>query len=398
MKLRHIPSILIALAAIFPTACGNSHSGHDHSGHDHNEEAEHAKEHDGGEKKDHKHEGEISLSHEAEELAGLRVETVKDSAFSSVIKTGGRIEAPQGAQATVSARISGIVSFTNKNLAVGNSVGAGQSLFTVSARGLEQSDGKSAAKISLGLAEKELARAEELIKDNLISKKEYEQIKHDYAVAKANAEGVSIKGASSSIGASSPIAGYVTSILVNQGQFVNQGDPLATVSQTRRLHLRADVSERQWNRIGDISGARVIVPGIGDEAMNLTKLNFRVVSRDMPDVSTSHYIPVYMEFDNPGVLRNGSVAEIYLLGQKRDNVISVPIEAVTEEQGHDYVYVRLHPHAFKRVPVETGESDGLRIEIKSGLKQGDEVVVKGVHSVRLAENSGIVPQGHSHNH
>lgn len=51
MKLRHIPSILIALAAIFPTACGNSHSGHDHSGHDHNEEAEHAKEHDGGEKK-----------------------------------------------------------------------------------------------------------------------------------------------------------------------------------------------------------------------------------------------------------------------------------------------------------------------------------------------------------
>lgn len=364
-----------------------SHEGHDHD-HDHDHDAE----------KGEKHEGEISVSHEAEELAGVKVETMKKSDFNSVIKTGGRIIAPQGAMATVTARISGIVSFSDPNLAVGRQVSAGQSLFTVSAKGLEQSDGKKNASITLSLAEKELARANELIKENLISKKDYERIRHDYDLAKAESEGMSVKGAVSSVGASSPLGGYITSILVNPGQFVVQGEPLATVSQTRRLHLRADVSERQWDRLDEITGARIIVPGRGDETLELSTLNFKVVSKDMPDMTASHYVPVLMEFDNPGGLRNGSVAEIYLLGATESDVLSVPVSALTEEQGHNYVYVRVHPHVYKRIPVETGESDGLRVVIKKGLNEGDEVVTDGVHSVRLAEKSGLIPEGHTHNH
>lgn len=375
-------AIFLGAACMSYTSC---HSAHEHG------DAEKASEETG-------HEGEIVMSREASRLAGVGTETAEASEFREVIKTGGRIEAPSGARATVTARASGVVSFADSRLAVGVPVKAGAALFTVSSRGMEQADGKRAATAALELAAKDLARAEELVKENLIPRKEYEKIKSDYAVAKADAEGVAVKGAAGSVAASSPVAGYVTSILVTQGQFVNQGDPLATVSQTRRMHLRADVSERQWARLGVVTGARVIVPALGEEAVDLSEYGFRLVSSTMPDVSASHYIPVYIEFDNPGMFRNGSVAEVYLLGAARTGVVSVPLEAVTEEQGHHYVFVEEHPDVFRRRPVELGASDGKRVEIRKGIASGDKVAVSGVSGIRLAESSGKTPPGHSHSH
>lgn len=43
-------------------------------------------------------------------------------------------------------------------------------------------------------------------------------------------------------------------------------------------------------------------------------------------------------------------------------------------------------------------TDGRMIEIKSGLKPGDEVVTEGTVFVKLAETKGNAPEGHSHNH
>ena len=48
--------------------------------------------------------------------------------------------------------------------------------------------------------------------------------------------------------------------------------------------------------------------------------------------------------------------------------------------------------------MELGATDGARREILSGIKNGDKVVTAGTTYVRLAESSGAVPEGHSHNH
>ena len=41
-------------------------------------------------------------------------------------------------------------------------------------------------------------------------------------------------------------------------------------------------------------------------------------------------------------------------------------------------------------------TDGKRIEITSGLAKGEEVVTEGAVYVKLAGNSGVVPEGHHH--
>ena len=79
-------------------------------------------------------------------------------------------------------------------------------------------------------------------------------------------------------------------------------------------------------------------------------------------------------------------------------MLSVPVEAVSEQQGAYYVYERHGAEHYIKRRIEPGDSDGQRVEVKSGLEPGMEIVVAGMPAVRLAETSAVAPQGHSHNH
>lgn len=111
------------------------------------------------------------------------------------------------------------------------------------------------------------------------------------------------------------------------------------------------------------------------------------------------YIPVYFTIpDNAGSLIGGSYCEVYLMGNTREGVISVPEGAVSEQQGEYFVYTEHLPGHYEKQPVKIGMTDGRRREILSGLSAGDKVVTEGMTFVRLAETSGVVPEGHSHSH
>ena len=93
----------------------------------------------------------------------------------------------------------------------------------------------------------------------------------------------------------------------------------------------------------------------------------------------------------------GSYAEIYLITQNRPNVITLPIGALTEEQGVHFVYIQVDEEGYRKQEVTLGESDGERVEILAGVKKGDRVVTKGAVQVRLASASNAIP-AHNHNH
>ena len=78
--------------------------------------------------------------------------------------------------------------------------------------------------------------------------------------------------------------------------------------------------------------------------------------------------------------------------------MTVPNSALSEQQGQYFVYEQVHPEVYMKVPVTIGESDGRRTEILSGIEPGKTIVTQGVTTVRLAETSGNIPEGHSHSH
>lgn len=386
-KILIIPSLVMAVAL---GGCS-----HDH----HEAEDSH------GEKPQHG--DEITMEHEAVENGGITCETVVASDFREAVKAAGVIENTRGAERVIIAPASGVVSF-GAGIVSGASVGAGQHLFSISSRGLEQSDATATIGIDVSYYEKEYRRAAELAKDDLIPQKEFERIKADYERAKAATTTVAAHSRNG-VSVSSPIGGYIVKVDVAPGSFVNMGDPLAVVASSRRLMLRAEVSERHRNFVTGITGANIMTLG-QKEVISLSNLHPHILTSSATSPEAGHFMPVYIEFDNPGMLGSGSIVETWLLGERRQGVISVPKSALVEDGGFFYVFVLDGDHndshdgekhddhiVFRKVEVETGGSDGMRVEIVNGLHEGDEVVVNGAVKVRMAGMSSSIP-GHSHHH
>lgn len=367
----------------------HDHEDHDHEGHGHEGEHSHK-----GEESNEKHGDEVVLNHEALESAGLEFETSARGSFHEVLKCAAIIENSRGAERVIAAPASGIVTFSS-GIVNGAQVKAGQGLFHISSENTEQGDAAATAGIERDLMAKELKRAEELIKDNLISRKEYDQIKANYERAQKDASSVAARNRKG-MSVSSPIAGTLINVTVAPGSFVNMGDPLATVATDRRLLLRAELSERDRDFIPRINGA-VIRSGSGDNAIPLEASDVKVLSTNAATNAQSHFIPVYLEFNNPGGLGSGNVVEVWLTGNPRDGVLTVPRRAIIEDGGLKFVFVEEEKGIFHKHEVTTGATDGNRVEILSGLPEGEKVVTSGALRIKLAGMASSIP-GHTHHH
>ena len=167
----------------------------------------------------------------------------------------------------------------------------------------------------------------------------------------------------------SPINGYLKNLQVKEGDYVTVGQPLATISQNGRLVLRAEVSEKYYNYLPSIQSANFRTP-YDNVTYKLSDLCGRLLSYGKASDTNSFYVPVTFEFDNKGAIIPGSFVEIYLLTAPMQNVISVPVSALIEEQGVYSVFVRVHEEAYKKVPVTLGADNGSEVQILSGLNAG----------------------------
>ena len=393
-----IKYILMVAYIMMMVGCNssNGHSEHDHA-HDHETE-EHAHDHEHAHERDHDHEhdhdhessaAEIVLDCAKAEKYGVKTEKVEPAPFSKVIKVSGEILPAQGDSYDVVAPTSGNVRLAS-GMSLGVAVRAGQRICSITATGMVGGDVNEAAKVTLATAKRELDRLTPLYNDKIVTEREYLAAVDAYEKAKLayRPQGGNV--------ATTAISGVVAQLNVSDGQYVDAGTSIATVRKNARLLLRADVPERYYNVIPTIKSAN-IKPTYSESAISLAELNSKVVSS--PNASAIQgYIPVMIEFNGSNMVSAGSYVEVYLIGAGRDNALAVAESAIQEELGSKYVFVRLDEECYDKRRVETGESDGNRVEILSGVKAGEEVVTEGAMFVRLAANSSEIPSACNHQH
>ncbi len=377
---------MAAVAVVLMSACHKGNAVHaDEDGHDaHTEKNEH-------------HESNLITLTEAQmREAHVEVSPATPGTFSEVVEVSGRILPASGSEATVSATMSGIVSFAKSGLTEGQSVSAGTPLFTVNAQQVANGNPASAAQSELAAAKAALERASRLAKEHIISQSELEEAERRYQTALATAQ--SLGSAQQVRSVSATVSGFVKQVLVKPGDFVETGQPLAVITQNKRLQLRADLPERHADFLPRIKSANIRLRTDGRETVySLSSLHGSLTAKGA-FTGDSHFVPVTFSFDNVRNFVPGVFVEVFLLGAERQGVLSVPAEAIAEAQGVHYVYIEHHPCEFARREVTLGLSDGSRTEITSGLKAGERIVTSGVTAVRLAANSSAVPEGHSHSH
>ena len=367
--------------------CGEHAHDHEHEGHDHEAEI-HAEEKTA-------HSDEIVLTPEKAKAAGVEAEVVHPGAFREVIQAGGQILSAQGQEETGVAASSGVVSFSRK-IAEGIEVGKGSELLSVSAEHIQEGDPVRKAKVAYEKAKEEYERAEKLVGSQIVSQKEFAALREAYQNARLAYEALLPSKSGKGVAVKAPIGGFVKNCLVKEGDYVTIGQPLMTVTQMRRLVLKADVSERYYAQLPRIVSANFKTP-YNNKVYSLENLGGKVLSFGKSSGDTSYYVPVTFEFDNRGDMVPGAFVEVFLLSGERQGVISLPESALTEEQGLYFVYLKLDDECYKKQEVQLGTSNGERVEILSGLKDGDTVVTRGAIHVKLAAASNAIPD-HSHNH
>jgi membrane fusion protein, heavy metal efflux system len=337
------------------------------------------------------------LKEQAWKVEFANAPVVKEMMY-DVVKATGEIVAAPGDEVTIAAKSNGVVKFVGNNNITGSSVRAGQTMFSITGGEIAFENVEAAkqnARAELATAKTEYNRTSELIKDKLITQGEFQQAKLRYEQAQIvlNNLGRNYSGGRS---LSSPISGFIKNIMVSEGQYVAAGQPLATVTKNQRLILRADVSLKDADKINSIQEANFTIIQ-NKQSFNTKDLNGKVLAVAKTTASNSPFIPIQFQIDSkPGMLP-GSFAEVFLKTSAINDALVIPVTALVEEQGIFYVYVQTEGESFQKRELKLGANDGQKVQVVSGVSEGERVVTKGGYQIKLSQASGALP-AHGHEH
>ena len=331
---------------------------------------------------------------------GFATEVIERKEFGQVIKTTAQIQPSSGDERIITAMTDGIVIFQDNNTVPGRTVSSGQRLFYIDAS--EMADNNLS--VRLLEAENEFARAkaeydrkENLAKDNIVSQSELLQAKTELANAQANINNLKRNFTAGKQAVSSPMSGFVTDVLVQNGEFVSAGQAVLRVSQNKNLFIKAELQPKYYNTLSNISTANITIPAI-KQSYSLEELNGKVLSYGQSSNMNNPLIPVMFQVSNSAGLLPGSFVDMYIKMKSDNQAITVPNTAIVEEMGAFFVMVQLTPELFEKRAIVKGATDGFSTHIVEGVSENERIVSKGAIFVKLAQAAGALDPhaGHAH--
>ncbi|MFP4527772.1 MAG: efflux RND transporter periplasmic adaptor subunit [Candidatus Kapaibacterium sp.] len=318
--------------------------------------------------------------------------------FRRAARCSGEALPSQTEESKVVARTEGVVSFVRRNLLSGTNVSRGQDLFAISGGDFAEGNIRQryqAAKTAFAKAKADFERAEKLLEKNAISEKKFLDYKLTFESAELDYLTISKNFTEKGVRIESPISGYINRIMVNEGDYVRAGEPLAVVSKNNRLTVRADLDQSHFDIAGTVTGAKLYLP-YKNKYYDLEEMGGRVVSVGQ-SLENGATIPIYLELPNNGDFLPGAFLSIDLLGKATERSIVVPRSALLEQEGAYYVYIQTSGEAYRRTEVFPEASVGDEVKIGRGLSEGQRIVTRGAYRLMLASQKSALPShGHVH--
>ncbi len=179
-------------------------------------------------------------------------------------------------------------------------------------------------------------------------------------------------------------------IRIEEGMYVRQKQDLMFLPDLSQMEVVASLHESVMPEVAKGMRARVVVEGMPNRKLegHVTEIAALPTFSWRSDV---RYFDGKVKLDNPpqGILP-GMTAHVEISLNRRDNVLAVPVEAVTEEDGREICYVA-HEDGLERREVKLGECTQDYLEISEGLYEGEQVVLKPVLAEVEQDTSSETP-------
>ena len=302
----------------------------------------------------------------------------------------------------VMARISGYL--LKSYFKEGDYVKAGQVLFQIEPNEYSNASNVASAnvknlKAQLVYAEKQLARASELVKKDYIAKAQYDQIlsQRDALRAQLASAQASLNDANRNLGytrVKSPVNGKVGIINVTVGNYVSPtSGALTTINSTNPIYVTFPIESADFQAlaVADKSNNKNRkVELIMNGGVKYAKLGVQDFQDNKVDQTTGT-VTMRATFDNAdNELIHGEFVTVKLYSNNPVEVPVAPVTAVLENQAGKYVYKLDDKNLPQLVYVKTGEQNGDNWIIKEGLQKGDRIVTEGLQKVTPGKPVTIV--------
>ena len=246
------------------------------------------------------------------------------------------------------------------------------------------------AEINLKQAQTNYDREKALFDKNLVSAEEYDQVRQALDQAKEEKaaaietlevvrDGVSKSNAkSSSTLIRSTISGLILDIPVKVGNSVtqsntfNDGTTIATVANMGDLIFDGFIDETEVGRVKEGVPMKITVGALKDVQLDAV-MEFISPKAQEKNGTNEFEIKAALTVPDSVTVRSGYSANAEILLEGVEGVLSVPESALTFSGDSSFVYLVKGEKKYEKIPVTTGLSDGINIEIKAGLKEGDKV-------------------------
>jgi Cu(I)/Ag(I) efflux system membrane fusion protein len=332
----------------------------------------------------------ISISTEKVQRLGVRTEAAKLRTLERVVRAAGRIEPDESRTYAIAPKFEGYVERLRVNT-TGQLVGSGQPLFEFYSPELVSAQREYAIAVqgvqTLKDSGSESRDAMKQLAEASLTRLKNWDISEDQIKALA-ASGETRR----TLTFRSPFNGIVTEKKALQGMRFMPGETLYQIADLSSIWVIADVFEQDIGLVKTSAKAQIRINAYPDKTFS-GALTYVYPTLTME----TRTVPVRIELANPGnLLKPGMFAEVELPVAARGAVITVPASAVIDSGTRRVVLVQSGEGRFEPREVKTGARSDQHIEVISGVKDGELVVVAANFLIDAESNlkaalSGMTP-------
>ncbi len=251
------------------------------------------------------------------------------------------------------------------------------------------------SEISLGQTRREYERTRLLYDSNAVTLEELERIEtelrkseEDLQSAKDNLEivlnGITSRNAEmSNTQIRSTIDGMILDVPVKVGNSViqsntfNDGTTIASIADMNNMLFRGNVDETDVGKLKEGIPVTLTVGAMQDVELDAVLEYISPKALDSNGV-TMFEVKAAVATRDDAFIRAGYSANASILIESRENILTLPESVISFEEGKSYVYVLTSPEGseeqtFDKREVELGLSDGIKIEVRSGVAADDKI-------------------------
>ncbi len=312
-------------------------------------------------KKNNLKSGQIQLSKQQIKLANISYDTLREHILAKEITLTGRVTVDQNLADAISARVNGrIEKLLVKN--VGDYINQGQLLYEIYSEDLNNAQQEyiislqsNSPLIGLGTASK----------NKLLL----------YGMSEAQINKIKIsKEVMQTVPVFATTGGYVSEISIVEGNYVSIGNTLFRLASLNSLWVEAQLYLPYLQYIEQGTEANFSI-----EAASEKLFTGKVIFIDPQVQSPERYVLARFKITNPSQqIKPGMLANISLQTEKK-TALALPIDAIIQDSKGANVWVRNSNGIFENKMVNLGMQNSQMVEIVSGIKEGEVIVITGAY-------------------